>query len=182
MTVVRHLVHRVTFALCVMMLAVPCSGQTSSPPDPRREELRKKADEARERNAREREEIQKNFQPSHAASAPLPRPTENQICRAAIAALMGRTPSSIAITGKYQDAVHTRYTRPSDRTVWENRCRVIGDVVQWATLAGPWRTRPGDELVTYLLVAPTQEIVIKVGNSDGSFNLHLFALSSLGDT
>ena len=168
---------RSTFALCALLLAAPCSGQSTSSADQRREELRKRAEEARERNAREREEIQKNFQSPSSASA---RPTENQICRAAIAALMGRAPTSIAITGKYQDAIHTRYTRLSDRTVWENRCRVVGDVVQWATMSGPWRTRPGDELITYLL-APNQEIVIKIGNADGSFNLHPFALSALGD-
>jgi hypothetical protein len=171
---------RSTFAVCALLLAAPCSGQQSSSADQRREELRKKADEARERNAREREEIQKNFQSPSAAGAPTSHPTENQICRAAIAALMGRVPTSIAVTGKYQDAIHTRYTRPSDRTVWENRCRVVGDVVQWATMSGPWRTRPGDELITFLL-APTQEIVIKIGNADGSFNLYPFALSALGD-
>jgi hypothetical protein len=104
-------------------------------------------------------------------------PTEAQICKAAIAALAQQPPASIAVTGRYQDTVHTRHMRHSDRQMFEHRCRIVGDVVQWATLAGQWRTRPQDELVTYLTIPG--ELIIKIGHADRSISLRAFTLSAL---
>lgn len=63
-----------------------------------------------------------------------------RICRAAIASLMGQSPSIIRATPA-KDAtsdqgmtVRTRYVRPSDGTVWRSECAVAGNRVIWATI------------------------------------------------
>lgn len=72
---------------------------------------------------------------------------QGKVCRAAIAAVMGRDPSIIRVTANEGGIVDTRYTR-DDGTVWKNRCRVEPGRVVWAAIdvngpgtgAGRWRT------------------------------------------
>ncbi|WP_156402422.1 hypothetical protein [Caulobacter sp. Root1472] len=63
-----------------------------------------------------------------------------RICRAAIATVMGRDPSTIKAapapdaTTDQGMTVRTRYTRASDGTVWRNECSVAGNRVLWAAV------------------------------------------------
>ena len=50
--------------------------------------------------------------------------SEEKICRAAIAAIMGRDPQIINVDRVDSKIVYTSYIRPDDRSRWANRCRV----------------------------------------------------------
>lgn len=75
-----------------------------------------------------------------------------QICKATIAALMGRSPSVIRIDRTDGDVVFLRYTR-ADGTKWANRCSVSPSAkrVHWASEPGRWRNLPEDGQVFYSL-------------------------------
>lgn len=82
----------------------------------------------------------------------LSKAEKGRVCRAAIAAVMGRDPSIIQVTSTSGDIVQTRYTR-DDGTVWKNQCRVEDGRVIWAAVdvngpgTGPGRWRDEDELL-----------------------------------
>lgn len=61
------------------------------------------------------------------------------ICRAAIAAIMGRDPEIIRVVRTESDVQFLTYARPSDKKRWSNRCRVEGNLVMWAEEPGRWR-------------------------------------------
>jgi hypothetical protein len=156
--------------LAALFVSNAAFGQPQPLTEAQRAELRKKADELRERNAREREEIQKNFRPATVPTAPEAKGvTHHQICRAAVAALMGRDPSIVQITREQDGIIYLAYTRPTDGTRWENRCRIVGNRVNWATLTGRWRDDHRDERVTYE-VKPAGGVVIRQTFTDGSIS------------
>lgn len=168
-----------TFFVALLAIApMVVAAQAAPPREANRAELQRKADELRERNAREREAIQKGFVAPSPADANSLQPTLAQVCRAAIGALMGREPKIINITRQDGDVVFTRYARPGDGTVWENRCRLQGNVVHWATATGRWRTDPAEEVVTYA-VTPTRDLVIKLRHADGSTSMKPFPMAGL---
>jgi hypothetical protein len=170
---------RIALSLVLSVALIPIELQAQqSVSAAQREELRKSTDEARERNAREREAIQKNLAPNK------PNPPQSsqsvtalQICKAAIAALMGRTPDIVSVTQETGGVLYLAYIRPSDRSTWRNRCKVNGTTVMWATEPGRWRDHPLDEKVTFRTAG--SNIVIKQLFSDGSASEKTFPISAL---
>ncbi len=75
--------------------------------------------------------------------------TLQQICRATISTLMGRSPSIINVDRVDGDVVYVSYVRPDDGTGWANRCKLDGNTVIWATETGRWRTHKADSVVTF---------------------------------
>ena len=78
-----------------------------------------------------------------------------QICKAAIAKIMGRKPSIMkSHTGK-DNVVYISYRRPDDNSYWRNKCRLQESKVIWASDnpgdTGRWRTLPEDGTLTYTL-------------------------------
>ena len=92
--------------------------------------------------------------------------TQQQICRAAIGALMGRDPNIIKVSKVESGIVHVRYSRPDDGTVWEQRCRIEGQKIVWATESGRWREHPMDEVITYAVAGTS--VTIGQRYTDGS--------------
>lgn len=90
-----------------------------------------------------------------------------KVCRATIAALMGRPIDIVDVTKEQDGVVYTKYVRPNDESTWSHRCRVSGSSVFWATETGRWRTAV-DETITYRLDG--DEIVIQQRFLDGSRN------------
>jgi hypothetical protein len=84
---------------------------------------------------------------SHAARAA--NFDQQQICRATIGAVMGRDPRIIKVSSVDLGIIHVSYLRPDDGTLWEQRCRIDGQKVVWATKSGRWREDPMDEVITY---------------------------------
>jgi hypothetical protein len=115
---------------------------------------------------------------SHPATA-AQQVEDAKVCKAAVAALMARDPRSISTMVAHDGVVVARYIKTTDGSAHEYRCRVSGDLVQWGTTLGGWRTRPKDELVTYRVVPGLPEIVIRIGYADGNFDLKLYHLDAL---
>jgi hypothetical protein len=84
------------------------------------------------------------------------------ICRASIAALMGRPVNIIKTEAAYDDIVYVGYVRPSDGTVWKQRCRVGNGTVVWADSVGRWRdSAKWDEIITYTVT--DHDLAIAIG-------------------
>ena len=90
----------------------------------------------------------------------------DDVCRAAIASLFGRNVASVTVVNRESSVLKLRYTRPSDGTIWTNRCKVVGARIMWTSEYGRWRDHPLDEVVTYTVQG--SKITINKKYSDGS--------------
>lgn len=170
---------RHTLLLSLWLLAPPTLLSQQPLTASQREELRKKADEARERNAKEREQIQRGFAPAGVPEAAPARPmsvSSAQVCRATIAALMGHPLEIVHVTNEAAGIVFLTYLRPTDQTTWRNRCRVFGTAVVWASEPGRWRDHPADERVSFRVAGKT--IAIRQQFADGSSTEKTFPLAA----
>jgi hypothetical protein len=91
---------------------------------------------------------------------------QRKVCKAAIAAIMGRDPAIISTKGPSGGIVHLEYIRPDDKTRWAYRCRLEGNRVLWASPTGRWMDKDMDGKVTYS--AGAQGVTIHQSFSDGS--------------
>jgi hypothetical protein len=73
------------------------------------------------------------------------------VCRAAIAALMGHDPRLLTAKPQSGGVIWVSYVRPLDRSRWTYRCKLDGINVIWGPDMGPWRTSESDGRVTYVL-------------------------------
>lgn len=105
--------------------------------------------------------------------------TPGQICRATIAVAMGRDPKIIKITSSGGGIIKTKYVRDNDHSVWENRCKIEGNTVVWATATGRWRNDSADEIFKYSVAGDV--LTISQMFSDGSSSDSKFASRELGD-
>jgi hypothetical protein len=99
-------------------------------------------------------------------AAQAPNFDQQQICRATIGAVMGRDPKIIKVSSVDSGIIHLSYLRPDDGTFWEQRCRIEGQKVIWATKSGRWREDPMDEVITYTATGATLTVSRKF--ADGS--------------
>lgn len=150
------------------------------------DERRRQAELMREKNAREREAIQRGFT-TQAPKRPgdLPDPilavgtqlTQEQVCKAAIATIMGRDPG--IVRGYYEEGgvTYLAYQRPDDGKLWKYKCRLDGRTVLWGMADGRWRNHSLDGTVSFERAA--QSLVIRQQHSDGSGNSRSFSLGAL---
>lgn len=158
--------------------------QQTSPSKPltaaEREELRRRAEALRERNAREREEIQKGFRSSSSPEPPASGAsgvTPAQICRATIGAVMGRDPRIISVDREEGGITYVSYRRPDDGKLWSHKCKVEGNSVIWGMRDGRWRDHPLDGTVSYGLSGNV--LIIRQRHSDGSSTQDSYPLAGL---
>ena len=104
--------------------------------------------------------------------------TDQQICIATIAAVMGRDPSIIKIDSVQSDITYLSYYRQDDETHWKYRCELDGEKVIWATDTGRWRTDQSDSKIT--LSVSGNELSIPEKYLDGSGNTKLYNVGPLG--
>ena len=107
--------------------------------------------------------------------------SDPQICKAAIAHLMGRPPESIRAR-IHGEIVSLSYVRADDGTRWTYRCKVEGLRVIWASApAGRWRTDPADETITYRTLGGPglPRLEIEEAFSDGSSSTETFTSHQL---
>jgi hypothetical protein len=103
---------------------------------------------------------------------------QQQICRAAIGALMGRDPKIIKVSKIDSGIIYLIYSRPDDGTIWEQRCRIEGQKLVWATKSGRWREHPLDEVITY--AATGTSVTINQKFTDGSTVTKSYTRAELG--
>ena len=105
------------------------------------------------------------------------------VCRAAIAKLMGRDISIIHVDKIDLITIYVSYQRPSDNKTWKNSCIIKDNIVIWNSvdLDGPntgpgrWRNGPYDSVVTYKL-DENGSITITERHTDGSGSSDEFAV------
>lgn len=100
------------------------------------------------------------------------------VCRAAIAVLMAQ-PVGIIRADRVEGAVpFVSYHRPSDGTLWSNKCKLEGSRIIWASADGRWRDIPGaDEVLTFQIDRGTRALTIRQQFPDGSGTTDTFAPS-----
>lgn len=103
--------------------------------------------------------------------------TPQQICRATVAAVMGRPPSIVQVDRTIGEVVYVTYLRPDDGTRWNNRCKFEGSKVVWATDVGRWRTHPDEAEITFSANAST--LTITEAYRDGSMSRKRFTREQL---
>ena len=99
------------------------------------------------------------------------------ICKAAVAAMMGRDPKIMKIDRRDGDIVHLSYIRTDDGTRWSYRCRLEGDRVIWASDTGRWRTDPADEKILFSINA--KGVTITQAWTDGSKSTDTYPAKAL---
>jgi hypothetical protein len=65
--------------------------------------------------------------------------SNNQLCKAGIAALMGRNPGTIKINRVKNDVIYLSYRRPDDGKDWRYKCKIQGNRIMWGADDGRWR-------------------------------------------
>ena len=101
-----------------------------------------------------------------------------QICKAAVGAIMGRDPKTIKVKKNEAGIVYLHYVRPDDGTKWALRCKIEGEKIIWASDTGRWRNHPMDETVTYNTNGKFIDIVQTF--TDGSASKTSYQSSQLG--
>jgi len=103
---------------------------------------------------------------------------ESQICKAAIAKLMGRNPGIIKIDGKEVKTILLSYTRQDDQKKWKYKCKVEDGEIIWGVAEGRWRIHPMDSKVSYNIIGDS--ITITELFNDGSSTNETFLYEELG--
>jgi hypothetical protein len=103
--------------------------------------------------------------------------TEQQICKATIAKLMGKKPSIIKIDKTSGNVIYLSYIRPFDGSHWAYRCKLEGTTAIWASDVGRWRTGQFDPKFTFS--ENEKNLKISVIYSDGSSDDKSYSLQQL---
>ncbi len=111
--------------------------------------------------------------------------TEEQICRATLAAIKGKRPSVIAVDKVLSDKetkldlFYLSYQRPDDGQKWYFRCKVDRTRVVWAQGDGRWRDQAQDPTVRFSIKG--DELEINESFPDGSEASNVtFNINALG--
>jgi hypothetical protein len=102
----------------------------------------------------------------------------DQICRAGIATIMGKSPSIITVDSKKGDVKYLSYIRKEDNTKWKYKCQVKGFRIHWGSIdsdgtEGRWRTNPADDQVIFETDIDTITV------TEGGYNSKTFKNSEL---
>jgi hypothetical protein len=114
---------------------------------------------------------------AEAAAAPALQP--DVICRAAIGLLMDHDPKLFRVTRTDGDILFLSYVRPIDNFDWTYRCKIRGNRVIWASEPGRWRENPGDDKISFEIIADGKQLRIIDDRGDGSPTKVLFDLDRI---
>lgn len=117
-----------------------------------------------------------------AASGELASKYPVQSCKAAIAVIMGRDPSTMNGRKLGDGMIHVSYRRPDDGKRWEARCEMVGDnQLRWAAFnafgdgqMGRWRSEDRIDISI-----ADGKMKVDVSQSGTSVNSESFSLKSL---
>lgn len=101
---------------------------------------------------------------------------QTHLCKAGIATVMGRDPSTMTAR-MVNGLVQVSYVRQDDGQPFTYKCKVEGSRIIWGTISGRWRTHPADGEMSYTLNDNTVNVVEKY--SDGSALQKSFHLQQL---
>lgn len=98
--------------------------------------------------------------------------TEEDICKAAMSSIFFHPPSIMEASQSTNDIYKVSYRRPSDNSLWENKCQIKGNKINWGSFDGRWRTHELDSVI--LFMALDKDLTIQENHSDGSTSLSFF--------
>lgn len=103
-----------------------------------------------------------------------------QICKAAVSVIMGRSPSIMKASTAGSE-VKVSYVRPDDRSTWKFKCKLEGSRVMWGSDPGRWRTHPDDERLYYSVsgAGASARLTIEEKYGDGSATKESFTPKQL---
>lgn len=110
--------------------------------------------------------------------------SEQGICAASIATMMGRPLSILRVDNTTDGNIHgpihfLHYTRPNDGSKWFYKCKLIKNKIIWASdnsdSSGRWRTHELDEVITFKVDNKT-DLTINEDFGDGSSREKTFNL------
>ncbi|WP_251876194.1 hypothetical protein [Grimontia kaedaensis] len=112
--------------------------------------------------------------------------TQEQICRASLAAIKGKSPSIMMVDKKVvepeteKDVFHISYKRPDDGKKWHYRCKIDKTRAVWAQgKDGRWRDQAQDPTIRFKIEG--EDILINETFPDGSTALDIsFSIYMLG--
>jgi len=93
--------------------------------------------------------------------------SQEDICKASIATIMGRDLSIMKTDSIQGDVVYLSYIRSNDGTRWSYKCKLDGNKIIWGNADGRWRT---EELITFTVSGDTVTITDKTTSSTESFS------------
>lgn len=105
--------------------------------------------------------------------------TSRYVCRAAIGTVFGRPVEIIEVESQHGDQVNLAYKRPSDGTIWRNKCKLKGTQILWGAFDGRWRTHELDDRLHF--ESRTDQLTIVVSHPDGSTTRKQFSSVSGAD-
>lgn len=102
-----------------------------------------------------------------------------QICKAGIAAIMGRDPGTM-ITQPISNGVYqVAYMRSDDGKRFTYKCKIERNRILWGNIDGRWRNHSADSMVTYMVDG--DRIIVTDNFGGGSALKKQYSLSQIGD-
>ena len=93
--------------------------------------------------------------------------SDENICKASIATIMGRNPSIMKIDNIQSNVVYLSYIRSNDRTRFSYKCKLEGSKIVWGNADGRWRT---EDLITFTVSGNTVTVTDNTTSSTETFS------------
>lgn len=104
--------------------------------------------------------------------------SKEQICKATISTVMGKSPSIMSIDRVSDKVTYLSYIRPDDGKKWSYRCKTNDSYSIWASDKGRWRDDPADSKISFSVSGSTLSLSETFG--DESLTNKSFSLQQLG--
>ena len=104
--------------------------------------------------------------------------SENQICKAGIAIIMGRDPGTMTTKKDVSNVIFVSYIRQSDGNLFTYKCRINGNQIMWGNETGRWRDDSADSTVSYSISGLSLQVRDQF--SDGSASEEIYTAAQLG--
>ncbi|GGX88787.1 hypothetical protein GCM10007160_15360 [Litchfieldella qijiaojingensis] len=98
--------------------------------------------------------------------------SEEEVCKAAMSSMFFHSPSIMEVSQSGGEIYKVSYRRPSDNSLWENKCQIKGNRIYWGSFDGRWRTNELDGVI--LFMAFGEDLTIQENHSDGSTSVTYF--------
>lgn len=99
--------------------------------------------------------------------------SEYEICSATIATIFSRPVKIMKVKTDDEKIYYIKYTRPSDNSIWINKCKIDGFRVIWGASDGRWREDRADSFITY--EGSNGVLTVTEVYSDGSKKQEIFS-------
>lgn len=87
------------------------------------------------------------------------------ICKAGIAKIMGRDPSTMSSRPSPDETIKVTYVRADDGKRFSYKCKTDGNRILWGGSEGRWRTDPSDPVLTFEVKGNVISIADTKGNT-----------------